>query len=106
MNRKIIAFAAATLVLPGLALAGNDADLFPHIVTDGGEVSVEYGSAPNRNVVGGADGVFIGSDGAQPQFVTRGDATAQRPGAPARLENHNGRNELVYGPALTTGRPG
>jgi hypothetical protein len=106
MNRKIIAFAAATLALPSLALAANDADLFPHIVTDGGEVSVEYGSAPNRNVVGGADRVFIGSDGAQPQFVTRGAPTSQHPSAPARVENQNGRNELVYGPALTTGRPG
>jgi hypothetical protein len=98
MNRKIIAFAAAALALPGLAFAANDADLFPHIVTDGGEVSVEYGSAPNRNVVGGADSVFVGNDGNQPQFRTRAETTQQRTGEVARVENQNGRNELVYAP--------
>ena len=107
MSRKIIAFAAAAaLSLPGLALAANDTDLFPHIVTDGGEVSVEYGAVPNRNIVGGADSVFIGNDGAQPQFATRGEVTQQRPSAPARVENRNGRNELVYAPATPAGRRG
>ena len=107
MNRKIIAFAAAaTIALPGLALAANDTDLFPHIVTDGGEVSVQYGSAPNRNVVGGADSVFVGNDGTQPQFVARGATTEQRQGPAARVENQNGRNELVYAPAPTARRRG
>ena len=105
MNRKIIAFTAlAALALPGLARAANDADLFPHIVTDGGEVSVQYGAAPNRNVVGGADSVFVGSDGGQPQFVTRNEVTEQRQVGVARVENQNGRNELVYAPATTRRR--
>ena len=105
MNRKIIAFAAAAaLALPGLAFAANDADLFPHIVTDGGELSVEYGSAPNRNVVGGADSVFVGNDGNQPQFQARGETTQQRPGGVARVENQNGRNELVYAPVEAPAR--
>lgn len=105
MNRKIIACAtAAALALPSLALAASDADLFPHVVTDGGEVSVRYGAAPNRNVVGGADSVFSGNDGAQPQFTLRGATTAQRQGATAQVENRNGRNELVYVPAAAARR--
>lgn len=107
MNRKILAFAAAAaLALPGLALASDDTDIFPRVVGDGANLTVEYGPEGSQNTVGSADSVFIGNDGAQPKFRNRGESVAQAPlpsGIVPRLENLNGRNETVYVPAARRG---
>lgn len=92
----------ASLIALGAAGAAQAADPGPRLVNVNGSQEVVYGSAPTGNVVGGA---FASISGGGDNLVYRANPGSARTeaatGLVARLENVNGEQRVVYGPAAS-----
>jgi hypothetical protein len=89
----------ASLIALGAAGAAQAADPGPRLVNVNGSQEVVYGSQPAGNVVGGA---FASISGGGDNLVYRaapGARTEASTGLVARLENVNGDQRVLYGPA-------
>ena len=89
----------ATLIALGAAGAAQAADRGPWLVNEGGSQEVVYGTAPAGNLVGGAFATISGGGDNLAYRAAPGGRTEAGTGLVARLENVNGNQRVVYGPA-------